>query len=430
MRHDDSAEHAGQQGWWIIAVFFGLFGTWSLLAPLNGAVVAQAEVKVAGNRKSIQHLEGGIVRDLKIREGDRVIAGDALIVLDDSQAHADHDVLAQLEMGLRLTEARLMAEQEGGRDLAIPPSMAKRAQDPLLMAAWRSQLAQYEAHRHESHGQTAIIQQRIAQLSSQERGARALLASLNSQNVSMKAELASLKPLLAQGIVTRARLLQLERSIAGLEGQIGEASSNVARAQEGIAEQNQLEMQARNQRATAVALELRDTQMRLAEVGPKLANARAVHERTVVRAPYGGRIVGLNVFAIGAVIGRGERLMDIVPEDGALIVEARIAVEDAGEVFRDAPAEVRLSGYKQQTTHALHGVIETVSADRLIDARTAAPYYAATVRIDDGELAAAPHIKIHPGMAATVMIPTTQRTALQYLLAPLWSSFNQAFRER
>jgi membrane fusion protein, epimerase transport system len=140
--------------------------------------------------------------------------------------------------------------------------------------------------------------------------------------------------------------------------------------------------------------------------------------------------VGLAVFAMGAVIGRGERLMDIVPDDGALIVEARIAVEDAGEVHPDAPAEVRLSGYKQQTTHALHGVIETVSADRLTDARTAAPYFAATVRIDDAELAAAPALKIHPGMAATVMIPTTQRTALQYLLAPLWSSFNQAFRER
>ena len=430
LRPDDSADGAAHRGWWIIAVFFGLIGTWSMLAPLNGAVVASAEVKVNGNRKSIQHLEGGIVKELRVRDGDQVAAGDTLIVLDDNQYRSDFEVLAQLDTVLRLTQARLQGEQDGTKELVLPPFLANRARDPDVIAAWRSQLAQYEAHRHENGGQGEIIKQRIAQLESQTLGAQAQLAALTNQHASMQTELKSLQPLLEQGIVTRARLLLLERSIAALQGQIGEASSNTARAQQGIAEQQQLEAQSRNQRATVVAQELRDIQMRLAEVGPKLANARSVLERTVVRAPYGGHVVALNVFAVGAVIGRGEKLMDIVPSDGALIIEARIAVEDAGDVFRDARAEVRLSGYKQQSTPALHGVVEHVSADRLTDARTAAPYFLANIRIDDAELAAFPEIKIRPGMAATVMVPTTQRTALQYLLGPLWSSFNQAFRER
>ena len=246
----------------------------------------------------------------------------------------------------------------------------------------------------------------------------------------MEQELDSLKPLLAQGIVTRPRLLQLERSIAALDGQIGEAGGSVARAEQSIAEQRQLEIQARNQRMTAITQELRDVQMRLAEVLPKLTNVRSIHARTIVRSPYRGRVVGLNVFAVGAVIGRGEKLMDIVPEDERLVLEARIAVEDINEVRPGAAAEVRLTGFKQQTTPALRGQVTSVSADRLTDPRTGAPYYTVNVQIDEAELAALPDIKLYPGMPANAMIPTASRTALQYLTAPLFASFDMALRER
>src|SRR5262249_245886 len=151
-------------------------------------------------------------------------------------------------------------------------------------------------------------------------------------------------------IVTRTRLLGLERSVAALEGQIGEAESTIARAQQAMSEQRQLEVQTRNQRASAIAQELRDGQMRLAAILPKLANARSVHERTIGRAAYRGRVVGRNVFAVGAVIGRGDKLMDIVPDSEELVVEARISVEDIVAVHRGAPAEIRLGGFKQQTT--------------------------------------------------------------------------------
>ena len=429
-RADDSADTAGYQGWLIIAAFFGLFGTWALVAPLNGAVVAQAEIKIAGNRKALQHLEGGIVKELHVRDGDTVEAGDVLLVLDDHQAGAERDVLEQLNTVMQLTLARLRAEQHGDDHLTLPADFQSRANEPSVKSAWDDQKAQFEAHRSENAGQIGIIKQRIAQLSSQIAGAQAQLQSLRSQHASTRQELDSLKPLLAQGIVTRTRLLQLERSLSAFDGQIGEMGSNIARSEQAIGEQRQLELQSHNQRATAIALELRDVQMKLAEVVPKLTNARTVYERTTVRAPYAGRVIGLNVFAVGAVIGRGEKVLDIVPDAGALIVEARIGVEDIPEVQAGGSAVVHVTGYKQQTSAALRGQIVHVSPDRLTDARTGAPYYVADIAIDEADLQAAPQIKLQPGLGATATIPTSSRTALQYLLSPLWSSFNRSLRER
>ena len=261
-------------------------------------------------------------------------------------------------------------------------------------------------------------------------GSRSQLESLRLQRTSLADELDSLKPLLDKGIVTRQRLLQLERSVAALDGQIGEVTAAIARGEQAEGEQRQLEAQTRNSRRAAVAQELRDVQMRLAEILPKLSNAEFVKARTVVKAPYAGRVVGLNVFAVGAVIGRGERLLDIVPEQGALVIEARIPVQDIAEIGLDQEAEVRLTGFKQMASRAVKGAIVNLSADRLTDERSGAPYYAASIRISDGDLATFPEIRLHPGMAATVVIPTAPRSVLQYLVGPLMTSFDGALREK
>jgi membrane fusion protein, epimerase transport system len=429
-RLDDSGDVPANQGWLIIAFFFGMLGTWSLFAPLNGAVIAQAVVKIEGNRKAIQHLEGGIVHQLLVKDGDTVAVGDRLIVLDDTQTRTEVTVLDQLALVLLLTEGRLRTEQAGEGRLALPPSLADRTSEAEIQSAWRLQQTQLETRRREREGQGLIIQQRIAQLEAQIRGAQSQGEALKSQHESISAELESLRPLMQQGIVTRTRLLQLERQLLALGGQMGEVAGTVARSEQSIAEQRQLEVQTGNQLATAVAQEIRDMQMRLAEVLPKLANARAVHERTIVRAPYRGRVVGLGVFGVGAVVGRGEKLMDIVPENEQLIIEARIAVEDVMEVRPEAAAEVRITGYKQQTTPTLHGQVVSISADRLTDSHTGAPYYIASVRIDDADLAALPEIKLYPGMPATAYFPTGSRTAFQYITSPLVASFSTALRER
>jgi HlyD family type I secretion membrane fusion protein len=181
---------------------------------------------------------------------------------------------------------------------------------------------------------------------------------------------------------------------------------------------------------TEVTRDLRDTQAKLLEVLPKLGNARAVLSRMEIRSPYAGRVVGLNVFSVGGVIGRGEKILDIVPTEDALVVEAQIAVEDIAEVRPNMRAEVHLTAYKQRITPMVSADVVQISADRLVDQKSGQPYYVALLRIDAKQLADLPHVQLYPGMPAQVNIPTTERTALDYIVGPLTQAFNQSFRQR
>ena len=175
---------------------------------------------------------------------------------------------------------------------------------------------------------------------------------------------------------------------------------------------------------------MRDTQARLLEVIPKALSAKAVLGRMEIRAPYSGRVVGLNVFSVGGVIQRGDRILDIVPDEDSLTIEAQVAVEDISDVHPNTRAEVHLTAYKQRIVPIIHGDVIQVSADRLTDPKTNNPYYTAFVRVDQGELAAMTNIRLYPGMPATVMIPTVQRTAFEYIVGPLVMSFNHSFRQK
>jgi len=205
---------------------------------------------------------------------------------------------------------------------------------------------------------------------------------------------------------------------------------NIAKLRQAIAEQKQQIAQLDNDRMTEVTKDLRDTQARLLEVIPRLMNAQAVLNRIQIRSPYTGRVVGLNIFSVGGVINRGEKILDVVPDQDSLVVEAQIGVDDISDVHPNARAEVHLTAYKQRIIPIVHGDVIQVSADRLTDPKTGNPYYTALVRVDEQELAALPNIQLYPGMPAQVQIPTTERTAFQYIVGPLVMSFNQAFRQK
>jgi HlyD family type I secretion membrane fusion protein len=427
---DDSISGVALRGWLIVIVFFGLFGSWALIAPLNGAVVANGFVKVEGNRKSIQHLDGGIIKEVRVKEGSRVSLGDTLVVLDDSQARAEFDVLNQNFAVLKMTEARLRAELAGAGQPEYPRDLTDRRNDREVISLWEGQQRQFQVRKQALEGQYNIIKEKIAQLEAQIVGGEAQLKGLAAQHESVSKENTSLQPLLERGLVTRPRLLQLERTAAALEGQIGEINGNIARSRQSIAEQMEQANGVGHQRSTEVAQELRDVQAKLVETVPKLANARAVLDRMIIRAPYGGQVIGLTIFSVGGVIGRGEKIMDIVPDRQSLVIEAQVGVDDILDVHPDLRAEVHLTAYKQRTTPIIHGEVIDVSADRLTDNRTGSPYYTALIRVDESELAALPHIRLYPGMPAIVMIPTVERTALQYLMGPLSQAFNRALREK
>ncbi len=426
----DSAWRPALAGWLIIGLFFGGLGSWAALAPLNGAVVANGVVKVDGNRKSVQHLDGGIVRELRVKEGDHVQAGDVLIVLDDTQTRAEYDVLSEQYVVLRATEARLLAELAGEDELVIPPELAARKDDAYVRSIWAGQVKQFETRRAAMAGQRNVIGEKIHQLQSQIDGAEAQVRAFSEQNESVHAEAESVAPLVDRMLLPRPRLLQLQRTGFSLEGQIADARANIAKFKQAIAEQKLQIAQLTNERMADVTKDLRDTHARLVEVLPKRKSAEAVLGRMEIRAPYSGRVVGLNVFAVGAVIQRGEKILDIVPDDEGLTIEAQVAVEDISDIHPGMKAELHLTAYKQRIVPTIHGKVLDVSADRLTDAKTNNAYYVATVRPDLTELAELPGVRLYPGMPATVMIPTEARTALDYVVGPLRESFHRAFRQK
>ncbi|TKV80546.1 HlyD family type I secretion periplasmic adaptor subunit [Bradyrhizobium elkanii] len=426
----DSIRGVALVGWLIIAVFFGGIGTWAVTAPLNGAVVGNAVVKVDGNRKSVQHLDGGIVKELRVKEGDKVNVGDTLIVLDETQARAEYDVLSQQYLVLRATEVRLLTELDHGSTLSMPDDLNARSGDPYLKSVWNGQVSQFESRRSALEGQRSVIREKINQLGSQITGAEAQVKSFTDQITSVRAEAKDIAPLVARGLIARPRILQLERTAFGLEGQIADANASIAKARQAIAEQDQQIAQLDNDRMTDVTRDLRDTQAKILEVIPKTMNAKAVLGRMEIRAPYAGRVVGLSVFSVGGVIQRGDKILDIVPDQDLLTIEAQIAVEDISDVRPNMRAEVHLTAYKQRIVPIIHGDVTQVSADRLTDPKSNNPYYVAFVRIDESELASMPNIHLYPGMPATVMIPTVQRTAFEYIVGPLIMSFNHSFRQK
>lgn len=426
----DSMRGAAIAGWVIVGLFFGVIGTWALTAPLNGAVVANSVVKVEGNRKSVQHLDGGIVKELRVKEGDRVKAGDVLIVLDDTQARAEQEVLSQQFYVLRATEERLRAELNHAAELTVPDDLKSHMDDPDVVSIWKGQLYQFQTRAAALEGQRKVIQEKIAQLESQIKGGEAQVKAYRAQMLSVQSELQSIQPLVAQGLIARPRQLQLERSGAGLEGQAADTEANIAKARQAIAEQQQQIAQLDNDRASDVTKDLRDTQAKVLEVIPRLLNAKAVLGRMEIRSPYAGRVVALNVFSVGGVINRGDKILDIVPEQDSLVVEAQVGVDDISLVHPEMRADVHLTAYKQRITPVVKGEVIEVSADRLVETKTGTPYYSALVRIDDDELARLPNVKLYPGMSAIVMIPTVERTAFDYLVGPLVMSFRQSFRQQ
>jgi HlyD family type I secretion membrane fusion protein len=426
----DSVKWVTLAGWTIIALFFGGIGTWAATAPLHGAVIGNAVVKIEGNRKSVQHLDGGIVKELRIKEGDKVGFGDMLIVLDETQARAEYEVLTQQYAVARATEARLLAELANQSTMTIPDDLKARWDDHYLQSVWNGQLSQFDSRRAAIEGQRSVIREKINQLGSQIVGSEAQVKSYTDQITSVHAEAESIKPLVERGLIARPRILQLERAAFGLEGQIADANANIAKARQAIAEQEQQIAQLANDRMTEVTRDLRDTQAKMLEVIPKAMNAKAVLGRMEIRAPYAGRVVGLSVFSVGGVIQRGEKILDIVPDQDLLTIETQIAVEDISDIRPNMRAEVHLTAYKQRIIPIIHGDVIQISADRLTDPKTNNPYYTAFVRIDEKELAAMPNIRLYPGMPATVMIPTVQRTALEYIVGPLIMSFNEAFRQK
>jgi HlyD family type I secretion membrane fusion protein len=415
----------------VIAVFFGGLGSWAALAPLDSAALASARVTVAGNRKTVQHLEGGIVGELRVREGDRVAPGQLLLALDDTQARATLDQLRARYDNLLAREARLLAERSGGAAAIIrfPPLLRERADDPHVANAIAGERSIFEARQAFLMGRERILKQRVVQLKKEIEGLQAQVAAETTQLRLVRDEQDAIETLFEKGMVDKPRLLAAQRAEAQLEGSRGEHSALIARAEQRIGEAELEIIDLSNRFLNEVVQDLAETQADLTDLSQRLKAAEDVLARTEVRAPVGGTIVGLEVHTVGGVVAPGQTILDIVPLEERLELEVQVDPNDIDVVHVGLAAQVMLTAYNQRTTPTLDGRVTRVSADSFSDPRSGRTYFLARVAVEPAERDRVQGVDLYPGMPAEVFIPTGRRTALDYLLAPITQSLGRAFRE-
>ena len=424
----------------VIVVFLGGFGAWAGFAPLERAAIAQGVVSVSGKRKTVQHLEGGIVADILVKEGGTVEAGQTVVVLDDTRARASFSLLQAQHRSAAALEARLQAERDGLDGIRWPAwlrrAVAKDAGDGgeigKVGEAGDDVLATQErifrARARSLDNRIAISHRQIAQLRAEAAGLGEEIEAQSRQLALLEEEIAAFRVLVERGVEGKPRLLALERTRAEVAGSRARNRSQVARVEQKVGEMLLTIEELGNTRLNEVVAALREVETRLSDLREGMASARHVLSRTRVLAPVSGTVVNLRVFTRGGVVGPGEALMEIVPAGDRLVVEALVEPTDVDSVHRGLPAQVRLTAFSQFTTPSLSGEVARVSADRLVDERTGAPYYEARIALDPEQPGLA-GLKLQPGMPAEVMIVTGERTALEYLLEPIVASFGRALRE-
>lgn len=413
----------------VVVIGFGGFLLWGFLASLDRAAVADGTIVVDSNKKAVQHLEGGIIRELLVRDGDQVKAGDVLLRLDTTQVQSQINQL-HMEHYSRLARiARLTAEQEGAREIAFPPELLAQAHEPAVKALMASQKSLLDARWSAFDEGTSMRLKKIAETDNEIDGFQSQIAATREMREITEKQLVSIRALFKKGLTEIPRLRGLESDSAELGGRIGELKSNIARAGEAIAGMR-IEIETlRSTRATEVNGELQQVLMEGSDYAGRLAGLEDVLARQDLRAPQGGRVVNLQVFGPGAVIEPGKPILDIVPQDEQLLVEVKVKTEDIDSVRVGLPAEVKLLAYKQRRVPSIDGEVINVSADRFVEERSGVAYYIARVRLDLTSVPPEFNVVPYPGMPAEVLIATGPRRAIDYFTSPITDSWNRAFRE-
>lgn len=414
----------------ICLAFFGGLGTWSTLAPLASAALGHGVVSPDGSRRTVQHLEGGIVERLLVQEGSRVEAGQPLLILEDKAARSAHDVaLGQYRQFLAI-EGRLIAEGAGESEPRFAPELLAEANDPNVAAVLTAQRELMRQRRDSLTHRRTLLQQKIAQINEEITGLRAQIDSQSRQLTLIAEEVKGVTHLLNKGLERKPRLLSLQRAQAEIAGARAANEAAIARALQSIAETEQQITTLDAERHEEIGTQLAEVTGELAEARERLTAAADVLRRIVITAPITGTVVQLKAHTIGGVVTAGQPILDIVPRDEDLLIDARIAPTDIDVVREGLPAQVVLSAYKQRNLPRLEGRVRSVSADRIVDPQNNTPYYLVRIEVDREHLAKiAPDVALTPGMPADAMVMTGERTALSYLTRPFLDSLRRSMRE-
>lgn len=415
----------------IVLTVFGGLGLWAALAPLSSAAVAPGTIVVDSYRKSVQHLEGGIVQALHVRDGDKVEKGQVLAELDHTTSRAQVEVIRGQYYIALAREARLRAQRDGLGGVVYPTELTRHAGDPRVREAMQLQDQTYQARRQALFGEMGLYQQQMQQLRAKGQGLQAQKESRDVLVGSYRTELKDYQALVEDGYAEVQKVRELDRNLAQTEGQRAELVSDIAATNLQVSETGLKILQIRRDFQREVAGELAEVQQNLFDLREKLQSLQATEERTVIRAPEAGTVLGLSVHTIGGIVAPGGHLLDIVPQQEKLIVEAQVSTLDIDRVQTGQAAEVRFTAFKSRSLPRIEGRLVSVSADRLMDEKEKQPFYLARVEITPESLKAltGEHLDLVPGMPAEVLINTGDRTFLRYLTDPIRDVFSRSFTE-
>jgi HlyD family type I secretion membrane fusion protein len=406
----------------------GVFG-WGAFAMIDSAVVAPGTLMVEGNRRNVQHLEGGIVGEVLVRDGSIVAAGQSLIRLDDTRVRAGLNVVLDETDRTRARIAVLTAEREEAPAPVFPPELMARRTDPNVAEILAVQGQEFIARRNSLQGQIEILTQRALQLQKQIDGLNVRIESNDRQLALVRQEIMGVEGLVRMGLERLPRLLSLQREEARLIGERGEAIENIARIQQAVGEAEMQRTQLQRARQEEIAKELRELQGRMLELREREISANDQLMRLTIDAPESGMVMDLRYSTRGGVIAAGSQVASIVPQEERLVVEVQITPVDVDTVRIGMPASIRLSHAAARTTPVLEGSVERISPDRMTDQRTGMPYFVAHIAIAPEELTKHEHLRLQPGMHAEVLIRRGERSFASYLARPLSDRFAKSIRE-
>ncbi len=416
-------------GYGSMAAFVAFFGYWAATAPLAGAAIAPGVVAASGQNLKLQHLEGGAVTAVLVKEGDRVKLGDRLLTLDPTVLQSQLDRFLKLEATLKAKQARLSAERDGKDTLEISADLISLAKNAGVASVIDEQQGEFAARLKRHRNELSILGERVAQLRESVIGLEARKTASDEQLKIVKSETLRKLKLLDQGLTARDQYTQLLRSQADLLGQVSSTESQIASAKNQINEAREQIERAKSQRIEDALGELSDASNKISDGEEQIKAARSMLERTIIKAPADGIIVSLKVNSPGIVLRPGDNVLELLPTTSDLVIDARIDPRSIDTVKVGQEARLRFTALNSTTTPEVAASVTYISADRLVDPATNQPYFQARLRITDNLPEEISRGQIYPGMPVETYISTGDRTFAEYLVKPLTDSFSRSFRE-
>lgn len=424
-----SARYHALGGAIVLLSLVGGFGGWTITTEISGAVIAQGVVDVDSHVKSVKTLDGGVVGELRVHDGDMVRAGQVLIHLDDTLTRANLAIVVKSLDELIARKVRLEAERDGAAQLSFPPRLAARAFAPDVSHLINAEMRLFNLRKIAREGQKDQLREQIAQLREEIQGFLGQAAATKHELTLIQRELDGVGELWKKNLVPMSRLIALQREAAHLDGRSNKLVASIAQAKGEISETQLKIIQIGQDLRRDVASELRDTQRKIVELRERKVVAKEQLKRTDIRAPQDGFVHELAVHTAGAVISSGEPIMRIVPEHDTLVVEAQVDPSDIDQIHVGQPALLRFSAFDVRTTPEIRSTVTSISPDTIQDKKSDKPYYQARVELNHKQIARLGKEQLMPGMPVEVFIETQPRTVMSFLVKPFRDEITKAFRE-